>query len=78
MAGLLADSGLQVRELASELVINNPGEPDRGQVHVEYADGYVSWERVTWSCWGTLEGFRDVGEGLVSGEKILDTLRGRA
>jgi hypothetical protein len=73
VAALLADSGLQVRELAHELVITNPGDPDKGQVHVDF-DGYVSWERVAWTYWGTLEGFEDMGEGMVSGDKILEVL----
>jgi hypothetical protein len=74
VAELVADHRLQVQELANELVISNPQEPDKGQIHVEYADGYVSWERVTWSYWGTLEGFADVGEAIISGDKILEVL----
>jgi hypothetical protein len=44
---------------------------------VDYSDGYVSWERVAWTYWGTLEGFADVGEGMVSGDKILEVLTPR-
>jgi hypothetical protein len=74
VAELLAGSGLQVRELAHELVITNPVDPERGQIRVEYADGHVSWERVTWTYWGTLEGFADVGEDMISGQRIVDAL----
>ena len=74
IAELVADHDLQVQELKNELVISNPRFPDRGQVHVDYADGYASWERVAWTYWGTLEGFEDVGEGMVSGDKILEVL----
>jgi hypothetical protein len=31
-------------------------------------------ERAAWTYWGTLEGFEDVGEGMVSGDKILEVL----
>jgi hypothetical protein len=74
VAELVAHHRLQVQELANELVISNPRDPDKGQIHVEYAGGYVSWERVTWSYWGTLEGFEDVGEDIISGDKILEVL----
>jgi hypothetical protein len=74
VAELLAGSGLHLQELANELVITNPDDPEKGQVHVDFTDGYVSWEHVTWTYWGTLQGLRDTGEGLVSGQTILDTL----
>jgi hypothetical protein len=77
VAELVAGYGLQVRELPGELVITNPRDPDKGQVHVDLTDGYVSLERMTWAYWGTLAGLPDVGEGLVSGRTILDTLLGR-
>jgi hypothetical protein len=73
VAELVTGHQLQVQELAHELVITNPRDPDKGQVHVDY-DGYVSWERVSWTYWGTLEGFADVGEGMVSWDKILEVL----
>jgi hypothetical protein len=74
VAELVARFGLQVKERENELVITNPGDPDRGQIHVDYADGYVSWERVAWTYWGTLEGFEDVGEGMISMDKIREAL----
>lgn len=71
---LVTKLGLRVEELENELVITNPRNPDRGQIHIDYTDGYVSWERVCWTYWGTLEGFEDVGEGMISVQKILDAL----
>jgi hypothetical protein len=44
---LLAGSGLHIAELPNELVITNPRDPEKGQIHVDLTDGYVSWEHVT-------------------------------
>ena len=77
VADLLAGSGLHLEELANELVITNPRDPDKGQVHVDFTDGYVSWEHVTWNYWGTLAGLAETGERVVSGDLILNTLRNR-
>jgi hypothetical protein len=77
VAKLVTGSILRVQELPGELVITNPDDPGKGKVHVEYPDGYASWERQTWTYWGTLEGLRDTGEGMVSNRTILDTLLGR-
>src|SRR5580700_10571506 len=57
VAKLVDGTGLEVRELTNGLVITNPRYPERGQVHVAFADGYVCWERVAWDFWGTIEGF---------------------
>jgi hypothetical protein len=54
VAKVVDGTGLQVRELTSGLVITNPRDPERGQVHVAFADGYVCWERFTWDFWGTM------------------------
>ena len=75
VAELLAGSGLHLEELANELVITNPRDPEKGQVHVDFNDGYVSWEHVTWNYWGTLAGLTDTGERVISGDLILNTLR---
>jgi hypothetical protein len=77
VADLVAGSGLHVQERPGELVITNPADPGKGQVHVEYSDGYVSWQHMSWAYWGTLEGFPDTGEAQVSPQTILDTLLGR-
>ncbi|HEY1916131.1 MAG TPA: hypothetical protein VGH27_11220 [Streptosporangiaceae bacterium] len=74
IAELVTKLGLRVQELENELVITNPRDPDRGQIHIDYTDGYVSWERVAWTYWGTLEGFEDVGEDMISVQKILEAL----
>jgi hypothetical protein len=71
---MLQGSGLQIRELEHELVIVNPRDPERGQVHVAYSDGYVAWERVTWDYWGRLEGFADDADTKATAAKIIDTL----
>jgi hypothetical protein len=57
VVGMLEGSGLEIRELDNGLVIFNPSDPERGQVHISYADGYVSWERVTWDYCGVRQGF---------------------
>jgi hypothetical protein len=59
VAKLVDGTGLRVRELAHGLVITNPRDPERGQVHVAFTDGYVSWERVAWEFWGTIEAMED-------------------
>jgi hypothetical protein len=74
VAELIKDSGLRVRELNYELIITNPKDPEKGQVHVAYADGYVSWERVAWDYWGQLERLEDGAEGRVQAKKIISTL----
>lgn len=77
VAALLAGSPLHVQELANELVITNPLDPERGKVHVAHADGYVSLERVTWQHWGHLEGYPDeyheTGQAI-GADKIIATL----
>jgi hypothetical protein len=74
VAKLLKGSGLRVRELTYELVITNPRDPEKGQVHIAYQDGFVSWERVTWDHWGQLETLADGTEAQVGATKIIDTL----
>jgi hypothetical protein len=74
VARMIECSPLEVRELDNGLVIFNPQDPDRGQVHIAYADGYVSWERVTWDYWGVLEGFEEAGDATTTVAKIIDTL----
>jgi hypothetical protein len=89
VAELVADTELQVQELANGLVITNPRDPERGQVHVAFADGYVCWERVTWDFWGTIEGFGNgrstrkypwdegMGETVVTRERVVGVLGAR-
>ncbi len=76
VAELLKDTELRVRELTYELVIINPRDPEKGQVHVAYQDGFVSWERVTWDYWGQLETFAGAVGAEVSAAKIINALTG--
>src|ERR1700733_8904540 len=54
---LLKGAGLDIRELASHLVISNPGHPDNGRVYITYAKGEVSLRRCTWAYLGYLDGY---------------------
>jgi len=56
---LIAGSGLEIRERPSELVIVNPRDPDAGEIHIAFADGYVSWVRPAWRYLGYLAGYDD-------------------
>lgn len=76
VAELLKGSGLHIRERANGLVITNRRDPEKGQIHVAYADGQVCLERVTWDYWGELEGLGG-SDVKVSAEKIISTLTGR-
>jgi hypothetical protein len=78
---MLDGSGLKTRQLKRELVISNPAEPEKGRIHVEYASGYVSWERTVWEHWGPLQGYVDEDDdtgAYVDAKKIIDTLGGDA
>jgi hypothetical protein len=57
VAAMLAGSGLVIKPLASELVVTNPEDPERGELCIEYATGYVSLRRVIWEHWGPLDGY---------------------
>jgi hypothetical protein len=76
VAELLKGSGLRVRELTYELVITNPRDPERGQVHIAYQDGFVSWERVTWDHWGQLETLAGDTDTQASAARIINALTG--
>jgi hypothetical protein len=81
---LLAGSGLEIRELARELVISNPRDPHRGRIHVNYKTGEVSWSQTVWHYWGRLDGYGDVlggspdGEPAIDASRIISTLSGSA
>jgi|ERR1700690_3747821 len=68
--------GLTVERLKAELLIVNPGAPERGRVHLEYQDGFVSRERVCWDYLGTLDGLGpgDDSSPGVTIASILDLL----
>jgi hypothetical protein len=74
---MLDGSELKVRALKKEFVITNPDAPEKGEVRIEYASGYVSWRRVLWEQWGPLQGFHDEEnptEQHIGADKILNTL----
>jgi hypothetical protein len=84
---LLAGSGMEIQELARELIISNPRDPHRGRIHVTYETGEVSWSRTVWDYtvwdyWGYLDGYGDTpGGGPGSGPaigvgQIISTLTG--
>lgn len=80
--GLLAGSGLKIRELARELVISNPRDPHRGRIHVNYKSGEVSWSQTVWHYWGYLDGCGNAqdtspdSEPAIDASRIISTLSG--
>jgi hypothetical protein len=77
VAAMIDGTGLEVIELANELAIINPHDPEKGCIHIEYASGYVSWERPLWEHWGPLKGYpdpEDSGTPPVGTGQILTTL----
>jgi hypothetical protein len=52
----LRGAGLEVRELASQLAISDPGHPEHGRVYIAYANGDVSHRRTIWQYLGRLDG----------------------
>jgi hypothetical protein len=72
---LLAGSGLEIRELARELVIINPRDPHRGRIHVNYKTGEVSWSKTTWDYWGYLDGCGSAPDGSADGEAVIGASR---
>jgi hypothetical protein len=78
---LLRGSGLEVRELADQLVISDPRHPDSGRIYIRYASGDVSYRRVIWDYFGSLDGYelRDQPdhEPGVDAAKIIGTLAGQ-
>jgi hypothetical protein len=74
---MLDGSGLVVRALKSGLVITNPGDRDKGRIHIEFKTGHVTWERTVQEHWGLLQGYEDGngdGESSVDVKKILSAL----
>jgi hypothetical protein len=73
----LKGSGLDVRELARELVVSNPGHPDQGRVYITYAGAEVSLRRTTWAYLGYLDGHGPTDPGAephVGTDKIISML----
>jgi hypothetical protein len=87
VARLVDGTELQMQELKNGIVITNPGDPEKGRLHVALDDGYACWERVVWEYWGKIEGLEapagaprwresdeDWGESVVTREKITEHL----
>jgi hypothetical protein len=53
----LRGAGLDVRELATQLVISDPGHPERGRIYITFATGDVSHKRTVWDYLGHLDGY---------------------
>jgi hypothetical protein len=74
----LRGARLDIRELAKELVISDPGHPEHGRVYITYATAEVSLRRTTWEHLGHLDGHGPTdpdAEPPVHPEKIISTLR---
>jgi hypothetical protein len=52
----LKGQGLDIRELATEMVISHPGHPEHGRIHITYTTGDVTHRRTTWDYLGHLDG----------------------
>jgi hypothetical protein len=77
---LLKGSGLDIRELANELVISHPGHPERGRIYITYASAEVSLRLPVWDYLGYLEGYGSDDhdpELLVDAAKIIRALGGQ-
>jgi hypothetical protein len=76
----LKGTGLEIRELARELVISNPGHPGQGRIYVTYATGEVSHRRVVWDYLGCIDGHGNDDEKAelsVNAEKFISVLTAR-
>jgi hypothetical protein len=73
----LRGTGLDIRELAKELVISSPGHPERGRIYITYATGEISLRRTIWDYLGCLQGYGSGNaEPDVDAAKIIDMLAG--
>jgi hypothetical protein len=78
VAGLLTGAALEVQLHTYELIIINPRDLGRGRIHVDYADGGVSRERIAWDECGVLPGYSATGTpGTVTADTIRDFLNAR-
>jgi hypothetical protein len=76
---LLKGTGLELRELASELVISYPGHPEYGRIYITFAKGEVSLRRCTWNYLGYLDGYGPTdpeAEPHLTAEQIIALLTG--
>jgi hypothetical protein len=73
----LKGTGLDIRELAKELVISHPGHPEHGRLYINLATAEVSHRLPTCTYLGYLDGYgtdRDPDEPRVDTNKIITTL----
>jgi hypothetical protein len=76
--GLLAGAALEIQLHPDELIIINPLDLGKGRMHVDYASGGVSWERIAWDECGVLPGYSATGTpGTVTADTIRDFLNAR-
>lgn len=76
---LLRGTGLDIRELASELVISSPGHPEHGRIYITYAHAEVSHRRTTWDYLGPFDGYASTdpdAEPGIDAHTITATLTG--
>lgn len=74
---MLKGSGLDIRELANQLVISRPGYPEHGRIYITYAHGEVSHRRTIWDYLGYLDRIADTSldaEPRVNIQTIIRTL----
>jgi hypothetical protein len=78
---LLKGAGLDIRELANELVISDSGHPEHGRIYIKFATGEVSLRRCTWEYLGHFAGYGPSdpdAEPSLNAEKIIAILTGQA
>ncbi len=83
VSGLLAGTGLEIRERDKHLVISNPRHPERGRIYVTYTAGEISLRQTTWQYWGYLDGYGKPqwadpeSEPAITAGKIIKVLSGQ-
>lgn len=72
----LKGAGLDIRELASHLVISRPGHPGHGRIYITYSRAEVSLRRCTWNYLGYLDGYGNDPEAdpSLTAEKLIALL----
>jgi hypothetical protein len=53
----LKGHGLDIRELAREMVISSPGHPEKGRIYINCATGEVSHRLTVWDYLGYFTGY---------------------
>jgi hypothetical protein len=77
----LKGSGLDIRELETELAISSPGHPDYGRVYITYANHDVSHRRTIWDYIGRFDiqpGIPGDSDPSVDAHTIIAMLTSRA